>query len=195
MDPMSVLTWACVVVFITTAIVTLLALVGQVTLGGKGGTRHSFYLKALFSALILEVVGISVTAYSVNVKNPGLVDPKKSGGDSAAAPLSPSTQVNWVDTDTLADWVGRDYAYTENSRPKYQVKNNVLCDSTKIGYVATCWEARPDGYPNVDLTDIPTGTKPAQWCTYKDSRIKLSTPRDGQAPVGRIYICAASVPR
>jgi hypothetical protein len=62
------LTWACIAVFIATAIITLLALVGRVTLGGGDGSKHHFYLNALFAALILEVVGISVAAYASAVK-------------------------------------------------------------------------------------------------------------------------------
>jgi hypothetical protein len=193
-----VLTWACVAVFIATAIVTLLALVGYTKLGGGDGSRHDFYLKALFGALILEVVGISVTAYASGLKSTGgLVDATKSNEvAAAAAPATNTSQINWVDTGTNADWGGRDYAYTSTSFPKYNVKETVLCDANRVGYVATCWDARSNGYPsNIALTDIPAGTAPAQWCTYKDNQIRLSTPPDGRAPAGRVYICAQSVPR
>ena len=85
-----VLTWACVAVFIATAIVTLLALVGYTKLGGGDGSRHDFYLKALFAALILEVVGISVTAYASALKSPGqlIAATKDDKGAAAAAPAT-----------------------------------------------------------------------------------------------------------
>jgi hypothetical protein len=193
-----VLTWVCVAVFIATAIVTLLALVGHTKLGGGDGSRHDFYLKALFGALILEVVGISVTAYASGLKSSGqLVDPTKHDkGPAAEAPAINTSQINWVDTGTNADWGGRDYAFTSGSFPKYKVKETVLCDASRVGYVATCWDARPNGFPSsITLTDIPAGTAPALWCTYKDNQIRLSTPPDGKAPAGRVYICAQSVPR
>jgi hypothetical protein len=193
----SVLTWTCVGVFIATAIVTLLALVGRIKLGGGDGSRHDSYLKALFAALILEVVGFSVTAYASALMNQGpLGDPSKNvGGTAANAPPVSASQVNWVDAGVLADWGGRDYAYTSTSTPKYSVKETVLCDEGKIGFVATCWNARPNGYPpNINLTDVPAGTQPPQWCTYKDITIGLSLPPDGYASPGRVYICAQSVP-
>src|SRR3954471_23532832 len=116
-----VLTWACVAVFVATAIVTLLALVGYIKLGGGDGSKHDFYLKALFGALILEVIGISVTAYASSLKNPAqLVDATKNDNAGAAsAPAINTSQINWVDTGTNADWGGRDYAYTLTSLPKY----------------------------------------------------------------------------
>jgi hypothetical protein len=193
-----VLTWACVAVFIATAIVTLLALIGRMRLGGGDGSRHDFYLKALFGALILEVVGISVTAYASSIKSSTQLLDATNGekGVGAAPPAVNASQLNWIDTGTNADWGGRDYAYTSTSRPKYTVKETTLCDAGKVGYVATCWDARPTGFPpNVALTDVPAGMAPAQWCTYKDNQIRLSTPPDGKAPPGRVYICAQSVPR
>ena len=127
---------------------------------------------------------------------PGKLGDPKTNSNTAGAPLTGTSDIYWTDTGTSADWGGRDYAYTSNSIPKYSVKDAALCDANRVGYVATCWDARPNGYPpNVSLTDIPLGTSPAQWCTYKDNRIRLSTPPDGGAPAGRVYICAQAVGR
>lgn len=101
--------------------------------------------------------------------------------------------IYWVDTGLNADWGGQDYAFTEGSAPKYQVKDMKLCDDNRIGYVATCWDSRPNGYPAVALTDVASGAKPEQWCTYKNSAIHLSTAPNGAAP-GRVYICGHAIP-
>lgn len=116
---------------------------------------------------------------------------------AGAPPVANPVQVAWVDTGLSADWGGRDYAYTITSKPKYKVQDTELCEPGKIGYVATCWESRASGYPpNVTVTDVPSGTSPAQWCTYKNNEITLAkAPEDGLAPRGRVYICAQSVPR
>jgi hypothetical protein len=101
---------------------------------------------------------------------------------------------SWVDTNTSADWGGRDYAYTSGNYPKYSVKDVTLCDSGKSGYIATCWDSRPEGYPSgISLTDIPAGTAPALWCTYKNNLINLATPPDGKALKGRVYVCGRSI--
>lgn len=63
MNPLDVLMWIMVVVLAATAAITLLALIGRVTLGGDGGRHHSFYLKSLFGALIIEVISVSVALY------------------------------------------------------------------------------------------------------------------------------------
>jgi hypothetical protein len=63
--------------------------------------------------------------------------------EAAAAPPAGTTDIYWVDTGTNADWGGRDYAYASTSVPKYSLKDTNLCDANKIGYLATCWDARP----------------------------------------------------
>lgn len=197
---LDVLTWVCIAIFVATGIVTLLALVGRLDLGGGDGTKHDFYLRALVAALILQVVGVSVTAYASSTKGmaqPSITDANKSEkGVGAPPPAINPSQINWADTQSNADWGGFDYAYTLTASPKYKVKDTVLCDATRLGYVATCWDARPEGYPpGIDLTDIPKGTAPAQWCTYKDNQIRVSSPATGKAKPGRVYICAQSVAR
>jgi len=58
-----VVLWTCAVVFIAIAVITLLALVGKLTLGG-GGTRHDYFLKRLFHVLIVAVAVASVGAFA-----------------------------------------------------------------------------------------------------------------------------------
>jgi hypothetical protein len=62
MEPRTVVIWTCVLLFVATAIVTLLALTGKIIIGGPGKYHH-YYLRLLFGALILEVIGASTLVY------------------------------------------------------------------------------------------------------------------------------------
>lgn len=117
------------------------------------------------------------------------------GENGGAKPPPPGISENyWVDTATKADWGGRDYAYTSSQVPKYSVKARTLCDENHIGYIATCWEYRPTGYPpGITDTDVQ-GARP-DWCTYKDSSVTLATPPDGKASPGRVYLCGRAIKR
>lgn len=68
MDAQAVLIWTCVVIFISTAVVTFLALLGKITLGGDGRARHHYYLGRLFTVIIVEVSIASVLAF-INMIN------------------------------------------------------------------------------------------------------------------------------
>jgi hypothetical protein len=155
-------------------------------------TRTNIYLA---SGAMLLITGIVVLDKAFK---PGQLVPVKEDTGGAVGTAQPinASQINWIDSGLSADWGGRDYAYTLTSKPKYKVKETELCDSGKIGYLATCWESRPSGYPpGVLLTDVPPGASPAQWCTYKNNEVTLSVAPDGRAARGRVYICAQSVPR
>jgi hypothetical protein len=154
-------------------------------------TKNGFKF-ALGPMLLIAILAL-VDRY---LPTPGLLPGDHGDGTAAARPLTDNSNIYWTDSGTNADWGGRDYAYTSSPVPKYRVKDASLCDANRVGYVATCWDARPNGFPpNVDLTDVPRGTTPAQWCTYKDNQIRLSTPPDGHAPAGRVFICAHVVGR
>lgn len=103
-----------------------------------------------------------------------------------------SGQIYWVNTEAIADWTRRDFASTSGLLPKYTVAGTALCDENRLGAVAVCWEDRQVGYPQGVPTDI-SGT-PRQWCTYKQSTVRVSTPTDGGATT-RLYVCGRSVPR
>lgn len=65
MSPLTVVVWTCVAVFLATAVVTLGALIGWIRcLGGGDCSNHHYYLKRLFAALILEIIGVSLSAYA-----------------------------------------------------------------------------------------------------------------------------------
>jgi hypothetical protein len=115
---------------------------------------------------------------------------------SAAAPVQAQNpwDMYWADTGWTADWGGRDQASTSTEMPRYSVHDNVLCDAAHIGYIATCWTNRPNGYPGVPVTDTDIVGTPPAWCTYKNGTIKINTPPDGAAPPGKVYICARAVP-
>jgi hypothetical protein len=101
-----------------------------------------------------------------------------------SSPQKPSVRVSgntyWVSTGTKGDWGGRDIAFTAGSEPRYDLKGMVLCDENRDGSVAVCWDDRPTGYPLGRPTDVLGA--PPNWCTYKDSNVRLSTPPDGRSP-------------
>jgi hypothetical protein len=99
----------------------------------------------------------------------------------------------WADIGVIGDWGSRDYAHTTTATPKYSIGSTALCDEKQVGHVAVCWEGRSTGYPAGDLTDVPAGQRPTEWCAYKNNLVTLSTARDGATP-GRLYVCARSVP-
>jgi hypothetical protein len=116
-------------------------------------------------------------------------------GNPVTIPAPPGGQVSWFDTSISADWGGRDRASSNGSIPKYSLPATDLCNDNRIGYVAVCWDTRPNGYPANVPTDIPGGSSPPNWCTYKGPEIRLATPPDGRAPPGRVFLCARSVSR
>ncbi|MES9853988.1 MAG: hypothetical protein ABW170_19410 [Candidatus Thiodiazotropha sp. L084R] len=65
MNPINILIWTCTLVFVATATITLLGLVGALQLGGGDGTRHDHYLSKLFTVLIIEIVVVSVGAFGI----------------------------------------------------------------------------------------------------------------------------------
>ena len=67
MSPQAALVWICIALFAATGIITLLALTGRIGLGHKTSSgnypKHDYYLKRLFGALVLELIGGSLAAY------------------------------------------------------------------------------------------------------------------------------------
>lgn len=68
MTPTSVILWTGTTLFVATAVIAVLALIGRVTLGGGDGSRHHEYMKWLFGILIAEVVSASVVAFGVALR-------------------------------------------------------------------------------------------------------------------------------
>jgi hypothetical protein len=73
--PQTIIIGICICIFAATGVVTLLALVGMIHLGGSTQEKHDYYLKRLFHALLIEIIGIAV-AYFGSVLN---ANPKNSG--------------------------------------------------------------------------------------------------------------------
>lgn len=116
-------------------------------------------------------------------------------GGIATVPASPSGgQISWFDTKMSADWGGRDRAYSKDSIPKYSVSGADLCNENRLGYVAVCWDTRPNGYP-VGVPNDLNGAITPSWCTYKGPEIELATRPDGNAPPGRVFLCSRAVQR
>ncbi len=67
-SPTNVIIWFCVILFISTAIITLLALLGIKKLG-RTEADSDYYLKMLFFALIIEISGASVSVYASAMKS------------------------------------------------------------------------------------------------------------------------------
>jgi len=66
--PIITIVWTCVALFVITGAITLLGLVGLVTLGGNQ-PAHEYYLKVLFKTLIVELVVISLGTFASSVTN------------------------------------------------------------------------------------------------------------------------------
>jgi hypothetical protein len=65
--------WACLALFIATGLITLLALLGRVRLGGGSREDHRYFVRRLFNALIIETVAIGVSAFAVSVSGASAV--------------------------------------------------------------------------------------------------------------------------
>ena len=70
MDPIVTVIWICVVVFASTAAITLLALTGILALG-RTPDAHDWYLKKLFQALVIQIVIIAVGAFADHFRRGG----------------------------------------------------------------------------------------------------------------------------
>jgi hypothetical protein len=60
--------WTCVVLFVITGAITILALLNVVSLGSSP-EAHQYYLKTLFRTLILEIVAISLSGFAASIRN------------------------------------------------------------------------------------------------------------------------------
>jgi len=159
------------------------------------------------------IVGLGIVAVVVIAINPGsaanrivgliamaliaslaIFDKLSPAPSLQAAPtraLLPTEGMHWVDTGASADWVGKDIAYTAGYTPKYLVKDMQLCDTIHGNSIAVCWDNRPSGFPTGTPTDV--SDTPSQWCTYKDSSIRIFTAPTGGSP-SRVYLCGHAIP-
>jgi hypothetical protein len=67
MEPQTILTWTCTIIFGATGIITLLGLINKVNI-------DRIFLNKLFTALILEIVAISILAFKINLMPPSAND-------------------------------------------------------------------------------------------------------------------------
>ncbi len=145
---------------------------------------------------ITGIIVIALLAAFDKVWQPGRLEPTPSPAPTPAPAPGTSALYVWIDTGTNADWGGRDRAFTSTDIPKYVAGDSMLCDENHTATLATCWQNRAGGYPPGNVpTDIDRAKPTSQWCTYKDSTINISTPPDGYAPKGRVYICGRAVAR
>jgi hypothetical protein len=164
MTPIAVILWTCVAVFISTAVISLLALIGILKLGGGTVKDHQYYSKRLFLALIVEVVGTGVLIFydqtrttSLNAMPAQFVDLQakvdslttrvarieKIGTDAQARPVGP----RWELVRMGADCAGMDQAMTQGETPEPV--------NGQAGTIAVCWDGK--------LFRNGVGA----WCTYK----------------------------
>ena len=64
MTPIDILIWTATLVFVASALITVLALIGVITLGGGNGDKHNYYLNRLVNVLMVEIVVVSVGAFA-----------------------------------------------------------------------------------------------------------------------------------
>jgi hypothetical protein len=97
----------------------------------------------------------------------------------------------------VAEWSGSDIASSSGAEPKYVVSTHETCNAALMGAVAVCWENKPSGYPNVQITDFFSVDHPAAWCTYKSPNVDRSTiqPSRPGATSGVVYYCGKIVRR
>jgi hypothetical protein len=186
MSPISIIVWTCVALFVTTSVITVLALLGIVVLGGSTKSNHSYYLKRLFVSLILEVVSSGAAIFYQQTKSVQIaelpdqfvqlqrrVDDLERTVSSlprsapTGHPVRPSS--HWELTRMGSDCAGRDIASTPTPTP-----DPAQC---KPGVTAVCWDGQ--------LFRNGIGS----WCTYKAVEPQACT--GGGAP-GRLYSCKSS---
>lgn len=175
---LEVAAWTCVALFVVTSIVTILALLGIVRLGGGDGTHHQYFLRRLFAALLIEVIAASVASYGGLLT--GLVGPfqnsekvvsdlstrVKALEDAAANPNQPSISTNWELVRT-GDCEGSDVGSSGGPLPQ-----EAMCSDA--GLMAVCWDGTT--YRNGDTA----------WCTYKRKDINQC---GGGKATGLLYSC------
>jgi len=63
--------WSCVALFVSTGVITLLALTGKISLGPKdthgAHSQHGYYLKRLFNLLVVEIIATSLGVYGAYI--------------------------------------------------------------------------------------------------------------------------------
>jgi hypothetical protein len=177
--PIAVLVWTCVAFFVSSAVVTLLALVGVLQLGGAGVANHNYYLKRLFGALAIEIIAVAVAVFYQQTRTPQLselpdqfVRLQKRVEQLEARPGEtgrPSSGPQWQLSRVGGDCPGKDIAETSGAEP-----DKANCTGGNV--TAVCW----------DGTLFRNGTRGA-WCTYK--AIEPQQCVGGGAP-GRLFRCS-----
>jgi hypothetical protein len=147
-------------------------LIGVAVGRADDGSGFTFFTPVAFGKNLINAVNVSC-------------------GENATSPRSISY---WFDTGVKADWSGHDIAYSNGSKPKYNIGGTPLCDDQHLGSVAVCWTARQTGYPTGSITDVVEGTNPPDWCVYKDTYIKMAEGayRNATTP-GEIYVCGTPI--
>lgn len=177
MTPIDAIVWTCVAAFISTAIITVLALIGVVKLGGAGADEHRYYLKRLFVVLVLEVVANSLAVFYQQTQTPQasalpsqIVAIQRRINDLEKRQDQPVRGPRWELLRVGSDCSGQDIASTDTDRPE-----PTNCKNDDV--TAVCW----------DGSLFRNGTRP--WCTYK--KIRPDQCVGGRAP-GRLYRCIPS---
>jgi hypothetical protein len=178
---LDVVVWTCVSVFILTSLITMLALVGKLRLGGGDQTLSEYFLKRLFVALLLEVIGTSVAIYAAYAN--GIRDTFRNSEISLSdlkmrvtnlekavspadkpKPFIISTKWELIRT---GDCSGNDIDSSSGPIPREN-----LCSSKEI--TSVCWDGGT--YKNGATA----------WCTYK--KIGINSCNGGSA-TGQMYKC------
>lgn len=175
-----VLAWTCAILFVVTGIITILALIGWVRLGGGDEANAQYFLRRLFVALLLEVIAGSVSAYVSY--NANLLGPYRNAeliiSDLSSRvtrletptepddPTPPVSQTKWELVRT-GDCGGRDVNSSGGPLPQEAICNDP-------GLTAICWDGAT--YRNGDTA----------WCTYKQIDINQCT---GGSATGIMYKC------
>jgi hypothetical protein len=162
-------------VFVSTAVITLLALVGVLKLGGATRADHRYYLNRLFIALVLEVVASAVAVFYQETRTPQLSElPNQLVQIQARIDALEKRQGQtpsgrrWELVRVGSDCSGQDIAATTGT----EEPDKANCQSPNV--TAVCWDGNL----------FRNGTRP--WCTYKS--VEPDKCVGGGAP-GRLYRC------
>jgi hypothetical protein len=119
-----VVIWTCVGLFVVTSIILILALVGRVKLGGGDGNRHDFYLRALFTVLIVEIATAGAGAFTVYLKTaPSSLNGVNTTSTGTGA-STPSTNTH-ASTDTIGTGTAARTTSTSSSATVSDAEPNV----------------------------------------------------------------------
>jgi len=147
MDAQNVIVWTCIIIFILTAGITFLALLGLIKLGGGTGDKHHYFLTRLFYALLIEVATVSISVFGKSFidNSDQLRDLTTHVNNSAPVPLD-------LPKDTLSTEVSSDSLITikPGKNPEFKTVTDTI--------TASVYATTDDPKSTSEIISIPEGS-------------------------------------